>query len=95
MIGVVPDQLPGEAESVCPSCAVPEIVGGEVFTGADGGPATTPVAADTLVAEPPLFVAVTATRNVAPASAAATVYELAVAAKTSTQPAPDESQRRH
>src|SRR5262249_21393132 len=33
-IGVDPDQVPGSAFSVCPSCAVPEMVGGEVLLGA-------------------------------------------------------------
>jgi len=32
-IGCVPDQLPGEAVSTCPACAVPEIVGAPVFEG--------------------------------------------------------------
>jgi hypothetical protein len=30
----VPDQLPGLAVSVCPCCAVPETIGGDVFVGA-------------------------------------------------------------
>src|SRR6266700_4523173 len=33
-IGVEPDQVPGSAFNVCPSWAVPEIVGGEVLLGA-------------------------------------------------------------
>src|SRR5947207_15793245 len=33
-IGVDPDHVPGSAFSVCPSCAVPEIVGGDVLLGA-------------------------------------------------------------
>ena len=32
-IGAVPDQDPGLAVSVCPTCGVPEIDGGDVFTG--------------------------------------------------------------
>src|SRR5919108_3214802 len=32
-IGAVPDHEPGDAVRVCPCCAVPEIVGGEVFAG--------------------------------------------------------------
>ena len=35
VIGVEPDHVPLEAVSVCPSLAVPEIVGRDVFAGAD------------------------------------------------------------
>ena len=36
MIGCVPLHVPGPAVSVCPCCAVPAIVGGEVFAGGVG-----------------------------------------------------------
>ena len=75
-----------------PTCAVPEIVGSDVFTGA---PATTPLAADEAAVEPTLFVAITTTTTVEPTSAAASVYEDCVAPTTSTQLPPAESQRRH
>jgi hypothetical protein len=45
------------------------IVGGEVFVGGVGATWTTAVAAEVAVALPPLLLAVTATRIVAPTSA--------------------------
>ena len=49
----MPDQVPGSAVSVCPCCAVPETVGGDVFTGATA--VTTAVAAE--VARLPVMLA--------------------------------------
>jgi hypothetical protein len=69
-IGCVPDQAPGSAVNVSPSCAVPEIVGTEVFAGGDGAACTTSVAAEEAVAAPAAFDAVTVTRMVEPTSAA-------------------------
>ncbi len=63
----MPLQLPGSAVSVCPSRAVPEMVGGEVLLNAAA--ATTAVWAEVAPLEPALFEAVTATRIVAPTSA--------------------------
>jgi hypothetical protein len=62
-------QVPGAAVNVLPTCAVPEIVGTELFVGMMS--MTEPVAA--LVAaelDPPEFVATTATISVLPTSAA-------------------------
>ena len=72
-IGCVPDQLPGLALSVCPACAVPEIVGSAVLVGATGAAVTTEVCAELAVADPAEFEAVTATRIVAPMSAEVSV----------------------
>jgi hypothetical protein len=65
--GWTPVQLPGDAVSVCPSCALPVIVGGDTFTGAAA--VTTAVAAELAVLAPALLLAVTATRTVDPRSA--------------------------
>jgi len=56
--------------SALPVWVVPEIVGGAVLAGGEGScAATTGLGAETAVAEPPEFVAVTATRSVEPTSA--------------------------
>ena len=68
MIVCVPFQLPGLACSVCPSCAVPEIVGGDVLAGGDDVDWTTPVAAEVELAVPSALDAVTTTRRVWPTS---------------------------
>ena len=60
MIGVEPDQLPVEAESVCPTVVVPEIVGKLVDAGATW---VTPVVGD-VVPEPAAFETVTVTVEV-------------------------------
>jgi hypothetical protein len=65
-IGAVPDHVPGDAVSVSPSRAVPDTAGIAVFAG--GAAATTAVAAEVAVFDPPAFVPVTTTRNVAPTS---------------------------
>jgi hypothetical protein len=91
----VPDQEPASALSVCASCAVPLIDGGDVFAGATGAAVTTPVAAEEADDEPALFDAVTTTRTVEPTSADVNVYVAVAAGTMSTQPAPAESQRRH
>ena len=72
MIGVVPDHVPGDAVSVWPCCAVPDTVGGDVFAGAVALAATTAVWAESAVALPAEFEAVTWTRSVEPTSAEAT-----------------------
>ena len=71
------------------------IVGSAVFTGALAAADTTAVCTELALLEPTEFEPVTATRNVEPTSAATSAYVCAVAAAMSTQPAPDESQRRH
>jgi hypothetical protein len=67
-MGCVPVQVPGLAVRVCPSCAVPLIVGGAVLVGGVGGGCTTAVGAEFAVPLPPVFFAVTTTRIVAPTS---------------------------
>jgi hypothetical protein len=57
--------------------------------------ATTAVAADVAVLDPPSFVAVTTTRSAEPTSAEVRPYVKAVAPAMSTQLEPVESQRRH
>ena len=91
----MPVQLPGAAVNTCPACAVPEIVGGEPFTGGAGAAATTAVCAEPAEPEPSVFVAVTATLVVEPTSAEASVYVWPVALAMSAQFAPALSQRRH
>ena len=95
MIGLVPLQLPVVAVSAWPCCAVPEIVGSDVFVGEAAAAVTTAVCAEVAVAEPVEFDAVTTIRTVLPTSAAATVCVCAVSPTMSTQPPPAESQRRH
>jgi len=87
--------VPGFAVSVWPACAVPLIVGGEVFDGGVGFAATTPVAAEAAEAEPALFDAVTTVRSVEPTSVLVTAYVLPVAPAMSAQLLPVLSQRRH
>jgi hypothetical protein len=75
VMGVVPVHVPVLDDTVCPCWAVPEITGaavhcGATVCGAAGGAETTPVAADTAVAEPYLLDAFTETRMVEPTSAA-------------------------
>jgi hypothetical protein len=60
-----------------------------------GGAATTALCADTAVADPAEFAAVTATRNVDPTSPDDNRYDDPVAPATSTHAEPDESHRRH
>jgi hypothetical protein len=55
--------------SVCPSCAVPEIEGSEVFDGGTAADVTTAVCEDVAEPEPAAFVAVTTTRIVDATSA--------------------------
>ena len=93
MIGAVPDHEPGDAVRVCPTCAVPLIVGGAVFAGADGAACTTVVSALDADAEPTEFAAVTTTRSVAPTSACTGAYDWPVAPEISEQLPPE--QRRH
>jgi hypothetical protein len=88
----VPVHVPAEADRTCPSAAVPEIVGGDAFDGAT--PVTVEVGAETAVALPALFVAVTATTSVAPTSAGVTAYVDEVAPEIGVH-APEPSHRRH
>jgi hypothetical protein len=106
-MGAVPLQEPGDPVSVCPSCEVPLIVGGEVTAGGtavEGGgggggvlkaDATIVVAADVAAADPFRFDAVTITRSVRPTSADESVFVEVVAPPIAAQPAPDESHRSH
>src|SRR4051794_18495009 len=87
-MGCVPVQLPGPAVSVWPLRAVPEIVGGELLTGAVDGATTDAVWFEVAVAVPTEFLAVTTTRRVLPTSPAATVYVVAVSPAMSTHVAP-------
>jgi hypothetical protein len=65
----VPVQVPSlEIVRVAPSRAVPDSAGAIVLTG--GAAVTRSLAGETAVAEPALFVAVTARRSVLPTSAA-------------------------
>ena len=68
----LPDQTPVEALNNCPTTALPLIAGRLVFAGGGGWP-TTAVWAETAVVLPPALLAVTATRSVAPTSAAVSV----------------------
>jgi len=68
----LPVQPPVVAESDWPTCGVPVTTGGEVDVGAPVA-ATPAVTIDVAVVEPAPFRPVTATRIVAPASAAASV----------------------
>jgi hypothetical protein len=92
VIGCVPDQDPLETVSVLPTASEPATVGGAVFAGAL---VTTAVGADDSDALPALFVAVTTTRIVWPASAAPTAYVCAFAPEIGEHAPPVESQRRH
>ena len=65
----VPVQVPVATVSVCPTLAVPVMVGATVFV---GGVGTTAVTTEAAVALPSTFVAVTVTRIVLPTSAKAT-----------------------
>jgi hypothetical protein len=98
-----------DAVSACPTTGVPEMAGGAVFAGGDGGggvgdgagpvdvggAATTDVAAEVAAELPNGLVAETVPRIVAPTSAEATVYVVSTAPSTATQFPPDESQRFH
>ena len=64
VIGRAPVHEPVDAVSVCPSCAAPEIVGGDVFTGA--AVAITAVCTEVAVAVPDVFEAVRPLRIVEP-----------------------------
>lgn len=68
---------PLDTASVWPTCGVPEVAGSAVFVyfvgpGDCGGAGTTPLGAEGAVVLPDLFLAVTETRRVSPASALAT-----------------------
>src|SRR5262245_40030417 len=89
-----PLQVPVLALSTWPSCAVPDTTGGDTFAGGAAG-TTTPVAADTALAEPPAFDAVTTTRTVNPTSPPTNTYVVPVALAMSAQLAPDGLHRRH
>jgi len=61
--------VPSLAVSVCPSCAVPEIDGGDVLEGGTGAAPTTLVCVEVADADPAPFVAVTTTCIFEPTSA--------------------------
>jgi hypothetical protein len=94
-IGAEPVHVPGDAVSVCPSCAVPVIDGAVEFAGGAGGGVTTAVAAEAAVAAPPLFEAVTDRTIVYPTSNDVSVYVDCVAPAMSKQFRPPLSQSRH
>jgi hypothetical protein len=77
----VPLQLPGLADSVCPTTAVPEILGGVVSEGGvvpegeDDPEDTVAVAAETAELLPTPFVAVTVTWIVAPTLPELSMYD--------------------
>ena len=86
--GCWPTQVPLLAVSVCPTCGVPDTVGGAVFRGLAGAACTTAVAFEVALAEPSEFAAVTRTRSRCPTSACRTVYRLKVAPEIAVQPSP-------
>jgi hypothetical protein len=83
--------------NVCPSCAVPEMIGGDTSDGAtaDVGCVTTLVCADVADLDCLLLDAVTLTRIVDPTSLEVSRYVWAVAPATDTQLLPAESHRCH
>ncbi len=91
-------QVPVDADTVAPTCADPDTTGTAVFTGTGGGGGTVTTAVTTLTAGvegPPVFVAMTTTRNVEPASPATTTYDALVAPTRSAHELPPASQRCH
>src|SRR5205807_3206945 len=88
------DLLPLCSVSVWPCCAVPLIVGGDVF---DGGGGTTAAVASELTGppEPPSLLASSATRSMCSTSAATGTYVLLVAPLIAKQFSPAPSQRSH
>jgi hypothetical protein len=94
-IGVDPDHDPLDTDNDCPDCAVPDTTGNTVFDGGVGAEATTAVAAESAVADPDAFVAVTRARIVEPTSPLTRTYDAPVAPAMSTQADPSASQRRH
>src|SRR5579862_1118486 len=89
-----PVQVPGSAVSDSPIFAVPETVGGAVFTGAPED-ATACVGRELAVVCPSAFDAVTTTRSAWSTSAATGVYAFADAPAISAQPEPSPAQRCH
>ena len=71
-----------------PTCAVPEIVGGEVFAGGAPADCTTAVAAEKSLTLPAALVAVTRTRIVVPTSPVVTAYVDTVAPAIGPQSVP-------
>jgi hypothetical protein len=92
-------QVPRLPVSVCPSCAVPLIVGFAVFTGGFLARAaagwTGPKAAETARVVPPAFFASTWKRMVWPTSAESSEYAEAWAPEIGPQVPPARSQRSH
>ena len=76
-------------------CIVPEPEAGHPFTTVGAGAWTTAVGTDVVDVEPALFVAVTLTRSVAPASTCCSLYVVAVAPLIAAQLLPFWSQRLH
>ena len=93
-IVAVPLQAPSVAVRTSPSIGAPVIAGTAVFCGGTCGP-TIPDAADEAVADALMFVAVTATRSVAPMSASVTTYAGPTAPATGAHDPPPTSQRIH
>jgi hypothetical protein len=92
VIAAVPDQLPSVVLRVWPSRTVPETTGRRSLSGGASG-AMTAVAGELVLADPSTFVAVTVTRIVLATSAAASVYEVPLAAGIGLHAAPLASQR--
>ena len=93
LIGVLPVHVPSPAVSVCPSWAVPLIVGATVFAG--GTAATAAVCALVAGVPPAALVPVTTRRIVEATSLEVSTYVELVAPAMSEQFAPPESQRSH
>jgi hypothetical protein len=95
------DHEPVDADSVWPCCAVPLMVGRNVFTGAtteDVGAEAAAITADAALvadAEPPAFDAVTTTRSVLPTSTDVNANEAVVAPAIEAHELPLVSQRCH
>jgi hypothetical protein len=92
-IGAVPVQAPAVTLIVFPTAALPTIAGDAVLRGVVALPPTTAVGADSAVAVPALFFAVTATRSRPPVSFDETRYVLEVASLIVEQLFPFASQR--
>jgi hypothetical protein len=90
-----PVHVPGFAVSVEPCTACPEIVGGDVFTGGEAPVPTGPTAAEVADDDPDVFVPVTVTATVNPASADTNVYVCAVWPPIGLQLPPPLLQRNH
>jgi hypothetical protein len=84
-----------EATRVWPTTALPLIVGGDVFAGAEPGEGTADVWLEVAADDPAALVAVTLTRSVEPASPEAGAYEVLTAPERAEQLLPEPSHRSH